>query len=256
MQVLRDSLEAAMKRRRLREEALRAFSDPEERDAFLRALQADLLHGRYAPGPYHMGSVPHQKDPNRHIEFDVLGLRQWIVERALYETLAAVYEPIFSPCSFAYRRSSGERRFFLAASDAIRQGSTWFACADVERFYYTIDIDALVSDIENFTSDAAAAGLVKRCMRGDERVGLPLGHVLSPFLSNVYLHPIDCSPSVQPVLRFADDYFLPRRTRDDATVALVVLENLLKSRGLVLSPSKRRIVPSPSPESLLSWTAE
>jgi len=255
-EALRRALREGQRRSQLRDEARTLFRTTGERDAYLQAIQEELQDGRYFPVPPRVGSAPHPKDGSRRVEYEQLALREWLVEYAVRDALARLYEPVFAPTSCAYRPGRGEQTLTDLASLAIGAGQTWFACADINQYFSSIDINVLIAELRTFTGDESVALLVRRCIASGGHSALPLGHVLSPFLSNVYLHPIDLVADLQPLLRFADDFFLPRCTHNDAANALAKLDEALQTRGLTINATKRRIVRFPDPASLLKWIPE
>jgi hypothetical protein len=54
-------------------------------------------------------------------------------------------------------------------------------------------------------------------------------------------------------MRYADDWFLPRRSKDEASIALEHLGAALTNRGLSLHSKKQRVVHLPNPMELLKW---
>jgi len=68
--------------------------------------------------------------------------------------------------------------------------------------------------------------------------------VVSPLLANVYLHPVDTAMAEAgyEMIRYADDFVILCRTRQEAEAALHAVEGLLEERGLVVHPDKTRLV--------------
>jgi RNA-directed DNA polymerase len=76
--------------------------------------------------------------------------------------------------------------------------------------------------------------------------GVPQGSVLSPLLSNLYLHPFDVivSQAGYKMVRYCDDFVILCRTRADAEAALALAQAWTQQHGLRLHPEKTRIVES------------
>jgi RNA-directed DNA polymerase len=70
--------------------------------------------------------------------------------------------------------------------------------------------------------------------------------VLSPLLSNVYLHPFDrvVAQAGYQMVRYCDDLVLLCRTQAEAEAALVLVQDWTSQHGLRLHPEKTRIVDS------------
>ena len=74
--------------------------------------------------------------------------------------------------------------------------------------------------------------------------GSPQGAVLSPLLSNIYLDPLDqlMAAGGFEMVRYADDFVILCRDRDEAERALSQVEEWVGEAGLSLHPEKTQIV--------------
>ena len=84
------------------------------------------------------------------------------------------------------------------------------------------------------------SGVVKHSV-----TGTPQGGVMSPLLSNVYLHRLDREWEAKGdgvLVRYADDLVVLCRSREEAEQALALLRDLLGELGLELKAEKTRIV--------------
>jgi len=75
--------------------------------------------------------------------------------------------------------------------------------------------------------------------------GTPQGGVISPLLSNIYLHAFDRAMTVRGIgelVRYADDFVVLCRSERDANAALKAAEEILAGMGLKLHPDKTRVV--------------
>jgi RNA-directed DNA polymerase len=253
---LRAALRAAYSRPRYQRLLGGALTTRAEQTQFVLRLQHEIRSEVYAPLQPTIATVPHPTHRLEVIRIHQLGPREWVVERAIRSVLSRLYEPVFSATSCAYRRNKGERELYRLVSTAQHDGFIWIACADVAQFFRAVDVARLLREIGSFTGDPSLSSLIGVCIFQQHNNGLPLGHVLSPFLSNVYMHPIDMLPELRPLIRYADDCFLPRRTAEEAVAALTVLQNAFAVRGLVMHPQKRRVLYLPNPSRLLKWGYE
>ncbi len=75
---------------------------------------------------------------------------------------------------------------------------------------------------------------------------MPQGAVLSPVLSNAYLNPLDHQMAELgfQMVRYADDFVILCRTREEAESALGVVRQWVQENGLTLHPEKTHIVDS------------
>jgi RNA-directed DNA polymerase len=74
--------------------------------------------------------------------------------------------------------------------------------------------------------------------------GTPQGAVISPLLSNLYLHPVDMAMAGAGfrMIRYADDFVLLCRSQAESQAGLELVRKLTAARGLSLHPEKTRLV--------------
>jgi len=67
--------------------------------------------------------------------------------------------------------------------------------------------------------------------------GTPQGAVLSPLLSNVYLHQLDLTlyQNAYKMIRYADDWVVLCRSLEEAKAALSMIQSWINENGLQLS---------------------
>ena len=81
--------------------------------------------------------------------------------------------------------------------------------------------------------------------------GIPIGHVLSTFLENVFLNPIDHQLKDKIVIRFSDNWFFAMENTTNYQEDIKLLERLLRARNLTLNQEKTKLIFKPKPETLL-----
>jgi RNA-directed DNA polymerase len=74
--------------------------------------------------------------------------------------------------------------------------------------------------------------------------GTPQGAVISPLLSNIYLHAVDKAMKMAgyEMVRYADDFVILCKSRREAESALALVTELIRSRGLSLHAEKTSVV--------------
>src|SRR5439155_22896458 len=91
------------------------------------------------------------------------------------------------------------------------------------------------------------AGVLEEGRREETVMGTPQGGVISPLLSNIYLHVLDrvwqrrCG-TLGVLIRYADDFVVLCRGRADAKEARRRVELTLQYLGLEAHPEKARLV--------------
>jgi len=115
-----------------------------------------------------------------------------------------------------------------------------------------------MSDVRKHIADGRVLGLIEgfltqQVLDGMElwtpEQGSPQGAVISPLLSNIYLHPVDVAVAKAgfEMVRYADDFVILCRTEEESKRALDFVRNLVEERGLILHPEKTCVVDATLP---------
>jgi retron-type reverse transcriptase len=177
-------------------------------EKFISELRKELISGKYQASEPATEIKKYYKNSEKQLVYHVINIRERVVEYAIKEVLSSLYEKIFMPFSCAYRPGKGEKYFYGLVQEMMNKGFLWFLSLDVESYSDTIDNELLLEDLLLFTNDKKLISLVAECLylkKGKQ--GLFPGHVLSPFLSNVFLHPVDVQLKDKRVIRYADNFF-------------------------------------------------
>jgi RNA-directed DNA polymerase len=144
-----------------------------------------------------------------------------VVQTALKLVLEPIFEKDFMPVSFGFRPGRSCKEALRVVEQALKDGYTWVVDADLQSYFDTIPKRPLLALIQERVSDGRVLELLKRfldqeVMEGMTRwtpvAGTPQGSVISPLMSNLYLHGLDkrLSETGNAYARFADDS-APRR---------------------------------------------
>ena len=143
-----------------------------------------------------------------------------------------------------------------AVREHSRRGFRWVVDADLEQFFDTLDHQQLMAALRRRISDGEMLRLIYRWLKAgyvadsthhDSDQGSPQGSVISPLLSNVYLHGFDQAQQSEKsfigrLTRYADDFVIQCGTREQAEQALAWARHSLEAQGVRLHPEKTRIV--------------
>jgi len=223
-------------------------------EQFLSEVREQLKSERYRPQPVLRCYIEKPGKPEKR----PLGIPV-IVDRVCQMATKLVIEPIFEAnfleCSHGFRPGR-------SAHDAIRiidraitfKGTHIVVDADITGFFDAIRQDILLKLVERRIADPRVLRLLRMWLEAGvmeegryietNGLGTPQGGVISPLLSNIYLHSFDkmFQRSAIPgtLVRYCDDFVILLWRNGKEVVNQV--EQMLKRLGLELHPDKTRVV--------------
>ena len=227
-----------------------AFVEREEE--YLLALNSQLRDRTYRPRPVKRVAIPKSDGGTRNL--GIPSIRDRVVQQALVQKMSPIFEPLFADCSFGYRPGRSPHMAMRKVWSEINEGNLWIVDADLRSYFDSIDQDRLVSLIAEQISDGRVLQLIRSFLvagviDGDgwqpTKTGVPQGGVASPLWSNIFLNPFDqaMTEAGYRLTRWADDFVIVCRTRQEAEAALAMAKQFLnETLGVSLHPEKTRIV--------------
>lgn len=230
-------------------------------------LEANLqsLLERAKSGTYRAPLVKRVHIPKSETETRPIGMptvENKVLERAVAMLLEPVYEQEFLDCSFGFRTGRSPHQALDAVRAAVmRMGGGWVLDVDVRKYFDTIPHQKLREVVSHRIRDGVISRLIGKWLKAGvweagqvtyPEAGTPQGGVISPMLSNIYLHEVlDCwfEREIKPglrgqaeLIRFADDFVVVCEKREDAEALLEQVTARFQSYGLAIHPEKTRIV--------------
>jgi len=231
-----------------------------ELETRLQDLSDRLKRGAYRAKPVRRAYIP--KADGRQRPLGVTTLEDKIVQRATVEVLNAVYESDFLGFSYGFRPGRGQHDALDALYMGLKtRGVNWVLDADIRGFFDAIDHGWLVKFVEHRIGDRRVVRLIQKWLsagvledgiwtRNEE--GTPQGGNISPLLANIYLHYVfdlwtrqwrkrqACGEVI--VVRYADDFIVGFKRKDDAERFKEELAARLRKFKLELHPDKTRLL--------------
>jgi group II intron reverse transcriptase/maturase len=186
-----------------------------------------------------------------------------VLQRAVAMVLEAIYEQDFSDCSYGFRPGrSAHQALDSLWQQTMRIGGCWIVEVDIRKFFDTLDHDHLRELLQRRVRDGVLLRLIGKWLNAGvmeegcvsyPEAGTPQGGVVSPVLSNVYLHYVldewfekEVKPRMRGksfLIRYADDFVMGFAGEEDAQRVMAVLPKRFGKYGLTIHPEKTRLVP-------------
>jgi group II intron reverse transcriptase/maturase len=228
----------------------------------LQILLAKLRRNAYKPQASRLVEIPKEDGSTRPLAISCF--EDKIVQQSVSNILTEIYEPDFLPCSYGYRKGvNGHEalRALMKRSNSCPDGIT--IEIDLRKYFNSIPHDKLQGILQEKISDKWFLKLVEKLIRSPimvegkaelNKIGCPQGSIISPILSNIYLHyvmdnwfnTIKAShlKGRAEMVRFADDMVFVFQLKEDAEKFYRVLPKRLEKHGLKLHEDKSSMIRS------------
>jgi len=223
-------------------------------------LHDRVQSGRYRAKPSKRVWLP--KPDGRQRPIGIAALEDKIVQQGAVWVLNQIYEKEFHGFSYGFRPERSPHN----ALDAIWVGITqrkvnWVLEADIKSFYDTINHTWLMEFLERRIADPRMLRLIRKWLRAGvsedgewsrTEVGTPQGSVISPLLSNIYLHYVldqwvtewrkNKAIGEVIIVRYADDFVMGFQYRREAERFLGEMKERFDQYGLEIHREKTRLI--------------
>ena len=226
----------------------------------LLSLIDRLKTGRYQAPPVRRHYISKTDGGKRAL--GIPSFEDKLAQRAVVMLIEPIYEQTFLGCSFGFRPERSAHQALQAVRRGIMErGGRWVLDVDIRKYFDSIDraklrelLDRRVTDgvVRRLIDKWLKAGVMEDGQRFYPDAGTPQGGVISPCLSNVFLHYVLdewFAEQVQPrlrgpstLVRYCDDFVMLFAYKDDAVRVLGVLDKRLGKYGLQLHPGKTCMV--------------
>lgn len=227
----------------------------------LKDLSERLKRMGYKPKPKRRVYIPKAGSTKKR-PLGISCFEDKIVEEAVKRVLEQIYEPVFEESSYGYRPGLNQHDCIDELGRTIQQKPVNFVVeADIKSYFDKVNHEWMLKFAEHRIGDRRVLRLIYRMLRSGimeggmtqaSDTGTPQGSILSPLLSNIFLHYVldlwfrlrisKESKGETYYYRFADDFLACFQYEGDARNYLESLRGRLKEFGLELAEEKTRIV--------------
>jgi RNA-directed DNA polymerase len=180
-------------------------------------------------------------------------VRDRVVQAALVLVLEPIFEGTFSEHSHGFRPGRSSHGALKAVLGHLEAGRVWVVDADLKGYFDSIPHERLLAAVHRKVTDRRVLNLIGQFLKAgvvmgteliEPEAGTPQGGVISPLLANIYLNDLDhlMVQTGMVMERYADDFVIHCRTREEAERAMATVQEWTARAGLTLHPSKTRLV--------------
>jgi CRISPR-associated endonuclease Cas1 len=224
---------------------------PFEPRRFCAGLAGRLTEESWQPSPSQAYTVAKQ-DGTRRLE--KLPLEELVVHTGLLGLLRGPLDRLLEPAAMGYRPGRSVQAALDRVRELLREDYRYAVQSDIEDFFPSVDLIRLGDLLDRVLppADERLRRIVARILRAPfvengrlcpRSGGLAQGSPLSPLFANLYLDRFDEAMSFgeAQLVRYADDFVILTRTREQAATLLDRARRELSALGLDLGESDTAI---------------
>jgi RNA-directed DNA polymerase len=229
---------------------------PERQDRLLEEFRT----GRYKAPAIRRVYIPKDKQSRRPLGIPTI--EDKVMQESVRRVLNPIYEEDFKPFSYGFRSGRSAHQAIEYLFREVSFGKMHYIIdADIKNYFGEINHGMLRDFLDKRVKDGVIRRMIDKWLKAGimesgnisyPKEGTPQGSVISPLLSNIYLHYVLdewFSEQIQPLLkgksfivRYADDFVLGFTDKSDAERVMAVLPKRFANYGLTLHGEKTKLI--------------
>jgi group II intron reverse transcriptase/maturase len=237
----------------------------------LQSLLDRAKSGTYKAPPVRRVHIPKGGSTTETRPLGIPTLEDKLLQRAVVMLLEPIYEQDFLDCSYGFRPGRSAHDALKSLRDQTMRcrpmGGTVLE-VDIQKFFDNLDHRYLRQFLQLRVRDGVLLRLIDKWLKAGVMEngnvsypdsGSPQGGVISPIISNIFLHYVldlwfenDVKPCLKGsafLIRYADDFAIGFSDQRDAHRVMEVIPKRFGKYGLTVHPTKTKIVPFRPPSS-------
>jgi len=226
----------------------------------IKSLIIRIRRGTYKPKPARKTEIPKEDGSTRPLVISCF--EDKLIQIAISTILNKIYEPLFLPCSYGFRPGKSCHDALRALSKAtFKNQNGAIVEIDIQKYFNTIPHKALLDILRKKISDRRLLRLIEVLItspiiegkhKSPNRTGCPQGSIISPILSNIFLHHVvdEWFNKIKSThlhgraeeVRFADDMVFTFEYKSEAERFYGVLAKRLNKFDLAIHEDKSSVL--------------
>ena len=234
----------------------------EELEGNLQSLLDRFKSGRYVAPPVKRVYIPKDDGDGGRRPIGIPALEDKVLQRAVVMVLTPLYEQDFLDCSYGFRPGRSVHQALEALwKQVMSWGGCWMLEVDIKSYFDTVRHEHLREFLNKRVRDGVILRTIGKWLKAGvmedgairyPKQGTPQGGVVSPLVSNIYLHEVldvwferevrSRLDGEAVLIRFADDFVMLFTHERDARRVQAVLPKRFGKYGLAIHEGKTRLV--------------